>query len=56
MATSSEANSLAAREVSEGIRDGEIDVPHDSMVTVFPDSSEWYLSKGIYRLFEDWEG
>ena len=56
VATSAAANSLAAREVAEGIRDGEIDVPHDSVVTVFPDSSERYLSKGIYRSFEEWEG
>ena len=56
VATSSAANSLAAREVAEGIRDGGIDAPHDSVVTVFPDSSERYLSKGIYRSFEEWEG
>ena len=32
------------------------DLPHDAVVSVFPDSSERYLSKGIYRSFEQWEG
>jgi len=48
--------SVAARNVAERIRDGEIDAPHDTVVTVFPDSSERYLSKGIYDEFENWEG
>jgi len=56
VASSAGAASVAARVVAEKIRDGEIDAPHDSVVTVFPDSSERYLSKGIYRSFEEWEG
>lgn len=56
VASSAGAASAVARHVAEGIRDGEIDAPHDSVVTVFPDSSERYLSKGIYRSFEEWEG
>jgi cysteine synthase len=56
VASSAAANSLAARRVAERIRDGEIDAPHDAVVTVFPDSSERYLSKGIYGEYEEWEG
>ncbi|WP_135851751.1 PLP-dependent cysteine synthase family protein [Halorussus salinus] len=56
VASSAGAASAAARHVAERIRDGELDAPHDSVVTVFPDSSERYLSKGIYRSFEEWEG
>jgi cysteine synthase A len=54
--SSSAANCLAACEIARRIRDGEIDAPHDCVVTVFPDSSERYLSKGIYGAFEEWEG
>ncbi|PSQ48761.1 cysteine synthase [Halobacteriales archaeon SW_6_65_15] len=56
VASSSGAASAAARHVAEQIRDGEGDAPHDTVVTVFADSSERYLSKGIYRSFEEWEG
>ncbi|MFC4549335.1 MULTISPECIES: PLP-dependent cysteine synthase family protein [Halorussus] len=56
VASSSGAASVAARDVAERIRDDEIDVPYDSVATVFPDSSERYLSKGIYRSFAEWEG
>ncbi|QIB74153.1 PLP-dependent cysteine synthase family protein [Halogeometricum borinquense] len=56
VASSAAAASLAARDVAERIRDGEIDAPHDSVATIFPDSSERYLSKGIYGDFESWEG
>jgi cysteine synthase A len=56
VASSSGAASAAARHVAEQIRDGEVDAPHDTVVTVFADSSERYLSKGIYRSFEEWEG
>ena len=55
VASSAGAASVAARRVAEDIRDGVIDAPHDSVVTLFPDSSERYLSKGIYRSFEEWE-
>lgn len=56
VASSAAANSIAARGVARGIRDGDIDAPFDSVVTIFPDSSERYLSKGVYGDFEDWEG
>ncbi|MFC7215127.1 PLP-dependent cysteine synthase family protein [Saliphagus sp. GCM10025334] len=56
VASSAGAASVAARHVAEGIASSEIDAPHESVVTVFPDSSERYLSKGIYRSFEEWEG
>ncbi|MDL5360379.1 PLP-dependent cysteine synthase family protein [Halalkalicoccus sp. NIPERK01] len=55
VASSSGAASVAALGVAERIEADEIDAPHDSVVTVFPDSSERYLSKGIYRSFEAWE-
>jgi cysteine synthase A len=56
VASSAGAASAVARHVAEGIRDGEIDAPYDSVVTIFADSSERYLSKGIYRSYEEWEG
>jgi cysteine synthase A len=55
VASSAGAAGVAARAVAERISDGDVDAPHDSVVTVFPDSSERYLSKGIYRSFEEWE-
>ncbi len=54
VASSAAANSLAAREVAEAVEAGLLDAPHDTVVTVFPDSSERYLSKGVYRSFEEW--
>lgn len=56
VASSSGAASVAAQGVAERIRDGDIDTPYDNVVTLFPDSSERYLSKGIYGSFEEWEG
>ena len=56
VASSAGAASVAAKHVATEIAAGEIDVPYDTVVTVFPDSSERYLSKGIYRSFEEWEG
>jgi cysteine synthase A len=56
VASSAGAASVAARRTAERIADGELDVPHDTVVTVFPDSSERYLSKGLYRDFEGWSG
>ena len=56
VASSAGAASVAALKTAREIRDGEIDAPYDSVVTVFPDSSERYLSKGIYRAFEEWDG
>jgi cysteine synthase len=52
--SSAGAASIAAREVADRIAAGELDVPHDTVVTIFPDSSERYLSKGIYDAYEDW--
>jgi len=54
--SSSGAASVAAREVAAEIAEGERDAPDGAVVTVFPDGSERYLSKGIYGPFEDWEG
>ncbi|RKD97487.1 PLP-dependent cysteine synthase family protein [Halopiger aswanensis] len=54
VASSAGAASVAAKHVARQIADGEIETPHDTVVTVFPDSSERYLSKGIYRSFEEW--
>jgi cysteine synthase A len=55
VASSAGAASVAAQRVAGDVRDGKLDVPFDSVVTLFPDSSERYLSKGIYRSFEEWE-
>ncbi|MEM4782698.1 MAG: PLP-dependent cysteine synthase family protein [Halalkalicoccus sp.] len=55
VASSAGAASVAALRVAARIDAGEIETPHDSVVTIFPDSSERYLSKGIYRSFEEWE-
>ncbi|GGL60223.1 PLP-dependent cysteine synthase family protein [Halocalculus aciditolerans] len=56
VASSAGAASVAAQRVARRIADGDIDAPHDTVVTVFPDSSERYLSKGIYGSYEEWEG
>lgn len=55
VASSAGAASVAALGIAERIQEGTIDAPYDSVVTIFPDSSERYLSKGIYREFEEWE-
>ncbi|SDJ51229.1 cystathionine beta-synthase (acetylserine-dependent) [Halovenus aranensis] len=54
VASSAGAASVAARDVADRIADGDLDVPHETVVTVFPDSSERYLSKGIYDEYEEW--
>ncbi|WP_394743053.1 PLP-dependent cysteine synthase family protein [Natronococcus roseus] len=54
VASSAGAASVAAKRVARAIADGDLETPHDTVVTVFPDSSERYLSKGIYRSFEEW--
>jgi cysteine synthase A len=54
--SSSGAASVAAREVAEKIAASELDVPARTVVTVFPDGSERYLSKNIYGSFDAWEG
>ena len=56
VASSAAAASVAAQDVAERIREGELDVPHERVVTIFPDSSERYLSKGVYGTFEEWAG
>jgi len=56
VASSAAANAIAAKRVARAIRDGEIDAPYDTVATAFPDSSGGYLSKGVYRSFEEWEG
>ncbi|WP_222919487.1 PLP-dependent cysteine synthase family protein [Natrinema sp. SYSU A 869] len=54
VASSAGAASVAAKRVAREIEGGDLDVPHETVVTLFPDSSERYLSKGIYRSFEEW--
>ncbi|WP_226040956.1 PLP-dependent cysteine synthase family protein [Natrinema sp. DC36] len=54
VASSAGAASVASKRVAERIDDGDLEVPHETVVTIFPDSSERYLSKGIYRSFEEW--
>jgi cysteine synthase A len=54
--SSSGAASIAARRVAGAVADGVFDVPFESVVTVFPDSSDRYLSKDIYGPFAQWEG
>ncbi len=56
VASSAAANSIAAKRVARGIDSGRIDAPHDTVVTVFADSSERYLSKGLYGSFDEWTG
>ncbi|SEO80042.1 cysteine synthase A [Halogranum amylolyticum] len=56
VASSAAANSVVAQQVAWEIRDDEIDAPFDTVATVFPDSSERYLSKGVYDDYEQWEG
>ncbi len=54
--SSAGAASVAAHRVAEDIATGAIDAPHPTVVTVFPDSSERYLSKHIYGSFDEWMG
>ncbi|WP_435552856.1 PLP-dependent cysteine synthase family protein [Natrinema sp. CGMCC1.2065] len=54
VASSAGAASVASKRVAERIANGDLDVPHETVATIFPDSSERYLSKGIYRSFEEW--
>ena len=54
--SSSGAASVAAREVAEEVAAGELNVPTRTVVTVFPDGSDRYLSKNIYGSFDAWEG
>ncbi|MFC7073895.1 PLP-dependent cysteine synthase family protein [Halovenus rubra] len=52
--SSAGAASVVAQDVADRIESGKLDVPHETVVTVFPDSSERYLSKGIYDNYEEW--
>ncbi|MFC4437187.1 MULTISPECIES: PLP-dependent cysteine synthase family protein [Natrialbaceae] len=54
VASSAGAASVAAKRVARRIDEGELETPYETIVTLFPDSSERYLSKGIYRSFEEW--
>jgi len=54
--SSSGAASVAAREIATEISVGDLDVPARTVVTVFSDGSERYLSKNIYGSFDAWEG
>jgi len=54
--SSSGAASLAAASIAERIAAGELPAEANTVVTVFPDGSERYLSKGLYSSFEEWEG
>ena len=56
VASSAGAASVAALETAERAAAGALDLPYETVVTIFPDSSERYLSKGIYRSFEGWSG
>jgi len=56
VASSAGAASVAAQQVADGIASGDIDAPHDTVATIFPDSSERYLSKHIYGSYTEWEG
>lgn len=52
--SSSGAASVAAQRVAREIAAGERETPYDTVVTVFPDGSERYLSKDIYGQFSEW--
>ncbi|AXR78472.1 PLP-dependent cysteine synthase family protein [Natrarchaeobaculum sulfurireducens] len=54
VASSASAASVAAKRVASEIDNGELTTPHETVVTIFPDSSERYLSKGIYGSFDEW--
>lgn len=54
VASSAGAASVAARDVAQRIESGELETPYETVVTVFPDSSERYLSKDIYGTYEEW--
>jgi len=54
VASSAGAASVAAIDLAERIDASELAVPHETVVTVFPDSSERYLSKGLYDSYEEW--
>lgn len=53
--SSAAAASVGAQTVADQIIAGDIEVPHQTVVTIFPDSSERYLSKSPYGSYDDWE-
>lgn len=54
--SSSGAASVAAKRIADEIAQGERKPPADTVVTVFPDGGERYLSKNLYGSFDEWEG
>mgnify|MGYP000052911478 CR=1 FL=1 len=52
--SSSGAAAHAARLIADEIAAGELDVSGGRVVTLFPDGSDRYLSKGIYGSFDEW--
>ncbi|HIE39669.1 MAG TPA: cysteine synthase family protein [Anaerolineae bacterium] len=52
--SSSGAAAFAARLIADEIADGLLDAGGGRVVTLFPDGSDRYLSKGIYGDFEEW--
>jgi cysteine synthase len=52
--SSSGAAAHAARLIAEDIVSGRLSLPGGRIVTLFPDGSERYLSKGIYGSFQEW--
>jgi len=56
VASSAAANAIAAKRVARAIRDGEIDDPVRHGRHRVSGLLGRYLSKGVYRSFEEWEG
>lgn len=54
--SSAGAASVATDRVANRLQTGELTGPAETVVTVFPDSGERYLSKGLYEDFPMWEG
>lgn len=52
--SSSGAAAHAACLIADELLDGRLELPGGRIVTLFPDSSERYLSKHIYGEFEEW--
>ena len=53
-ASSSGAASWAAIQTAHKIARGELEVPYNNVVTLFPDSGERYLSNNLYASYEEW--
>ena len=52
--SSSGAASAAALKIADRIAQNRLEVPHNTVVTLFPDSGERYLSNDIYKSYEEW--